>query len=175
MDNYLKNKVIWVDEDDKVLGEIERGEAHDKELLHRVAAIYLERKNGDILIQERKSGRLDHSSAGHVDPGEAYEAAASREFQEELGICGKSLKEIAHFTSDEFHPKHKHHVRHKYKLYLCEGDKFKIDPEEVKSAFWGNPLEIYKDMQNDPTHEKYTGGFYDSLKYYLKYKGLAAE
>ncbi len=170
--DYLRQKVAWVDEQDNVLGEVLRGEAHDKELLHRVVAVYLTRGNGDILIQERKSGRLDHSCAGHVDPGEPYDAAAAREFSEELGISGKPLKEIAYYTSDELHPRHNHHVRHKYKLYACEGDAFKIDSSEIKGAHWAEPLAVYKDMQHDATHEKYTGGFHDSLGRYLKYKKL---
>lgn len=170
--NHLRQKVVWVDERDNVLGEIERGEAHDKELLHRVVAVYLTRPNGDILVQERKSGRLDHSCAGHVDPGEPYDVAAAREFREELSIAGKPLLEIAYYTSDEFHPRHKHHVRHKYKLYLCDGEEFKIDPEEVKRAFWDDPMKIYADMENDPEHNKYTGGFHDSLPRYLEYKKM---
>lgn len=74
------SNVIWVDENDAVLGEVDREKAHKEGLLHRVAAIYLVNDRGEILVNERaKDGYLDHSSAGHVDVGESYLEAAKRE------------------------------------------------------------------------------------------------
>lgn len=167
------DNVEWVDEDDTILGIIPRAKAHKEGLLHRIAVIYLTRDNGDILVQERISGRFDHSSAGHVDPGEDYLTAAKRELCEELGVCNVELKEIGASIADEVEPEAgRNRIRHKYKLYEYHGEPGKLQEDEVKSVFWSNPLDIYQAMQDDPNNEKYCGGFKDSLKCFLKVKRL---
>jgi isopentenyldiphosphate isomerase len=78
------DEVIWVDEQDNILGSVTLDKAHLDGLLHRIAVVYLTNDLGQILIQERDDGRLDHSAAGHVDIGESYLEAAKRELAEEL-------------------------------------------------------------------------------------------
>ena len=165
--------VAWVDEKDNILGEISREKAHREGLLHRIAVTYLVRDNGDILIQERISGRLDHSSAGHVDPGEDYLKTAKRELCEELGVCGVELKEIGESIADEIEPEANwYRIRHKYKLYEYNGEPKLLSKDEVKSVYWAKPLEIYEAMKKDPQNKRYCGGFKDSLKHFLKIKNL---
>lgn len=167
------NNVIWVDEKDNILGKISREKAHKEGILHRIAVIYLTRDSGDILIQRRMSGRLDHSSAGHVDPGESYLEAAKRELCEELGVCGVKLKEIGESVSDEIEPEAGHNrVRHKYKIYGYRGEPKDLKKDEVKSVYWANPLEVYEDMKSDFGNEKYCGGFKDSLRCFLEARKL---
>ena len=111
------DKVIWVDENDQELGVIPVEKAHREGLLERVVVIYVTREDGQILVQERTDdGRFDHSSAGHVDPGEDYFQAAKRELKEELGIeCG--LVELGKTLSDESVPGEKpHRLRHLFKI-----------------------------------------------------------
>jgi len=70
--------VEHVDEHDHVLGIIERGEAVRKSLPHRIAATICRDREGRILVLRRVGGA--------VDVGESYEAAATRELTEELGV-----------------------------------------------------------------------------------------
>lgn len=167
----MEDNVIWVDEKDNMLGEIPRDKAHKDGLLHRIAVVYVTKPDGKILVQERMSDHLDHSSAGHVDPGENYLDAAKRELCEELGICNVKLEEIAESISDEKHPDGRR-IRHKYKIYQLEGEPGKLCKEEVKSVFWADPLDIYDKMKFDPENKVYTGGFKDSLKTFLRIKNL---
>ena len=168
----MSDKVIWVDEKDNVLGEIPRAQAHSDGLLHRIAVVYVTSSDGKILVQERMdTGFLDHSSAGHVNPGESYLEAAKRELCEELGICNVELKEIAESVSDEKHPAGRR-IWHKYKIYEYQGEPVKLCKEEVKGVFWADPLEIYDKMKSDPGDKVYTGGFKDSLGVFLKAKKL---
>src|SRR3989338_4420810 len=96
------SNVIWVDNNDNVLGEITREKAHQEGLLHRVAVIYVVNDKNEILVNERaKDGYLDHSSAGHVDIGESYLEAAKRELEEELGISGIELQEVGSSQSQD--------------------------------------------------------------------------
>lgn len=83
-----------VDADDKVVGRASRAEIHAKGLLHRSVHIMVFNPRGDLFLQKRapakdeNPGLWDTSSAGHVDSGEDYAAAAHRELREELGIAG---------------------------------------------------------------------------------------
>lgn len=164
--------VVWVDEDDNELGVITIEKAHREGLIHRIAVIYLTRKSGKILIQERMSGRLDHSSAGHVDVGEDYLQAARRELKEELGTeC--ELVELGKTISDEIEPEaDKNRIRHIFKVFECETEPGNLARDEVKSVFWANPKTIYEEMKSDLGNKKFCGGFKASLKFFLEKKKL---
>ncbi len=153
------NQVVLVNENDEVIGTMFRDEAHEKRAPHRIAVIFVENNKGEILIQVRMSGKLDHSSAGHVDPGETYLQAAVRELKEELGIEGVNLVSIG---------KGKDNVPHFFEVFVCRSEPGVLQEEEVKSVYWAKPEDILKDMEKDP--EKFTRGFVVSLGIYLKWK-----
>lgn len=81
-----------VDEQDRTVGVVDRGEAIRRRWLHRVATTVCRDPDGRILVHRRP----DHVSrfprqynwlvGGAVGVGETYPAAASRELAEELGV-----------------------------------------------------------------------------------------
>ena len=81
-----------VDERDSVIGTATIGVCLEKGLLHRAVAVLVVRSNGEFLLQQRSRRDVWHpglwtlSSTGHVKSGEAYDEAAERELNEELGI-----------------------------------------------------------------------------------------
>ncbi len=84
---------IIVDAKDKILGYYTRYECHrSKELIHRAIGVVILNDKEEILLQKRSKGKDIHpgfytmSVSGHVNRGETYRAAASRELFEELGI-----------------------------------------------------------------------------------------
>ena len=168
--SFNTDDVIWVDEQDHELGVIPIQKAHREGLLHRIVVVYLTRKNGDILIQERISGRLDHSSAGHVDIGEDYLHAAQRELKEELGIeC--PLIELGKTVADAVEPEaDRNRIRHIFKVFECQAEPGTLAPGEVKSVFWADPKAIYEEMKSDTGNNKFCGGFKASLKFFLEKK-----
>ena len=93
--------VVLVNEKDEVIGTLSRAEAHKRGAPHRIAVVYVENSRGEVLVQVRMNGRLDHSSAGHVDPGEEYVDTAKRELREELGIDSVELRRVGHGVSEE--------------------------------------------------------------------------
>ena len=84
-----------VDEKDRVVGAAPRRQVHGNNLRHRAVHIFLFNCAGELLLQKRSQskdqhpGLWDSSAAGHVGAGEAYEASASRELGEELGVTAR--------------------------------------------------------------------------------------
>lgn len=163
----LFDQVIWVGRDDRVRGIITRGQAHHQGLLHRIAITYVRDRQGQILIQRRLSGRLDHSSAGHVDPGESYLMAARRELAEELGFKARKLTKIGQVISLEAKTK-SYHLAQIFSVTVSSSKRFYANPREVNGFFWANPDKVRRDMHYDLVHKKYTKGFKDSLRIFLK-------
>ena len=165
--------VVLVNEKDELLGEVAYEQAHKDGLCHRASVVYLVNSNGEILLQERANGgEFDHSSAGHVDPGESYLEAAKRELWEELGVKGIELKEIGQAKADEPKPHIKKYYRHQFRIFECMANPGRLEPKEVKSVLWSNPREVWQDMMQGIPSRKYCGGFKATLEVWLKAKGL---
>ena len=81
-----------VDADDRVIGSESRSVVHRRGLMHRAVHILVLNSLGQIFLQKRAQtkdrfpGAWDSSTAGHLESGENYDAAALRELNEELGI-----------------------------------------------------------------------------------------
>lgn len=88
----MSDLVDIIDENDVVIGQATREEAHSKRLLHRFIHVYVQGSDGRWLLQQRsrnkKNGpfKFDASVGGHVDAGESYLVAARREMTEEIGL-----------------------------------------------------------------------------------------
>lgn len=83
-----------VDLDDRVIGQVRRGEAHQNPaLIHRSVQILVFATDGRLLLQRRSAakdlfpGFYCASASGHVASGEDYAITAERELVEELGIA----------------------------------------------------------------------------------------
>ena len=82
-----------IDDADNVIGQVRRGDAHrNPSLLHRSVQVLLFGSDDRLLLQHRSEskdlfpGYYSASASGHVDSGEDYMTAASRETREELGV-----------------------------------------------------------------------------------------
>lgn len=160
-------KFDLVDENDNVIGTIDKPTAHTNRQLHRVAAVYVFNENGELYVQVHKisGGKFDHSVGGHVSKGENYTVAAKREAKEELGIS-QSLTYLATFYSDEGT------YLHMFGLFECiaeAGWKF-IPNDEVEEIIPMKIEDIRTMMKDSP--EKFTGGFINTMKEYVRIKGL---
>ena len=97
------------------------------------------RSNGGFLLQQRSlkdrwhAGLWTISSTGHVKAGEGYEAAASRELKEELGMEGR-LEFVRKYMMPPFIDREL--TEHEWvSLYLCRTDApCVIDPVEVEGV-----------------------------------------
>ena len=97
-----------VDENDNVVGTIERLEAHKQDRLNEIRAVWLFVVNskGQLWIPRRAHdkplfpGCLDGSVTGHVSSGESYDEAIVRETLEELNIdlTKTNYRKLAHMN-----------------------------------------------------------------------------
>lgn len=132
-----------VDEQDRVVGRASRQEAHARGLLHRAVHILVKGSDGRIFLQKRSllkdtaKGLWDSSCSGHVDSGEDYDTAATRELQEELGLSGAHPRrllriEACQATGWEF-----------VWVYALRSDgPFVLPPEEIECGAWMTPEQI---------------------------------
>jgi 16S rRNA (adenine1518-N6/adenine1519-N6)-dimethyltransferase len=90
--NSAEERFAVVDAADRVIGDATRAKVHGDNLLHRAVHILLFNDADELFLQKRSRlkdrhpGVWDSSTAGHVDAGEDYDAAAARELREELGV-----------------------------------------------------------------------------------------
>ncbi|MFD7879936.1 NUDIX hydrolase [Streptomyces sp. NPDC059766] len=85
-----------VDENDRVVGQSPRGEAYAQGLRHRCVFVQARDAAGRLFVHRRTPTKLvfpsfyDMFVGGVVGAGEAYDDAALREAEEELGVSGLS-------------------------------------------------------------------------------------
>ena len=158
-----------VDRQDNVIGTTDKKTAHALGQLHRVAAVFVFNKEGDLYVQKHKSdGKFDHSVGGHVSKGETYAIGAAREAKEELGIV-QPLSEITTSVYADEWP----YMQHMFGIYECTtADDWKFIPnEEVNIIFPMSVIAIREAMRSDP--EQYTNGFKITMAEYARIKGLS--
>jgi len=90
-----------VDKEDNIIGQAPKDEAYAKKLPHRIVHILIFNDQGKMVLQKRAAVSFcpHHWSTavgGHVQSGEKYEAAALREYEEELG----TKSELKFFSKD---------------------------------------------------------------------------
>lgn len=96
-------QVILVNERDEPIGSMDKIEVHRKALLHRAFSIFIFNKKGEMLLQQRSSGKYHsgglwtNACCSHPYPGEDNLMAASRRLREEMGFT-TSLNKIFDFT-----------------------------------------------------------------------------
>jgi len=132
-----------IDVDSRVIGLRQRREFHGNPALrHRAVHVVVKNHDGHVFLQKRsmrkriQPGKWDTSVGGHVDPGESWEQAATREGREELGVTGEldCLHDYVWQTAVETE-----HVR-TYQM-IHEGP-FVLHPEEIDEGRFFAPEEL---------------------------------
>jgi isopentenyldiphosphate isomerase len=91
-----------VDEEGRVVATVARAEMRAGRLRHRCVFVVVRRSDGRVLVHQRSATKdlwpsaWDLAVGGVVTAGEDWDAAASRELAEEVGIEGVTL----HFVRD---------------------------------------------------------------------------
>lgn len=154
--------VILVNENDEVIGTMEKLEAHEKGLLHRAFSIFVFNSNNELLIHQRAFGKYHseglwtNTCCSHPSPGETVLDAAHRRLQEEMGFdC--EMHSAFHFV---YHAKLdnnliEHELDH---VVIGHSDQNPIlNPEEAIDFKWIRITELFKDITLNP--QQYTFWF----------------
>ena len=126
-----------VDKEDRVIGQASRKLVHEKGLIHRSVHVLVFNSENQLFLQKRSlekdenPGLWDSSASGHVESGESYDASASRELYEELGIKGKINFWIKLSVSEKTLCEH-------VSVYKCiSNEEITLDQSEIiEGSFW---------------------------------------
>ncbi|WP_341522503.1 NUDIX hydrolase [Pseudomonas sp. G.S.17] len=100
-------QIAWVDEQDNLLGSIQRAELRERGLIGRGTYILVFNSAGDLCVHQRTlskaiyPGYWDVAAGGMVQADESYAESAARELAEELGVSGVTLRGHERFFFDQ--------------------------------------------------------------------------
>ena len=90
-------KVILVDEQDNVVGAMDKMEAHRKGILHRAFSILIFNSKGEVLLQKRSKekyhsgGLWTNACCSHPSPEEPIEEATRKRLKKGIENLAKDL------------------------------------------------------------------------------------
>ncbi len=91
--SFEDEDLILVDEDDTIIGHLDKGACHDGDgVLHRAFSIFIFSETGELLIQQRSPekrlwpGFWSNSCCSHPRRGEKMDTALERRLHDELGM-----------------------------------------------------------------------------------------
>lgn len=151
----MEEQVVLVDQDDNVLGLMEKIEAHKNGLLHRAFSVFLFNSRGEMLLQKRAAGKYHsplqwtNAVCSHPKNGESYSDGAKRRLKEELGIEAE-FSEKFHFIykADVGQNLWEHELDH---VFFGNFDgEFNLNPKEVAEVRFVSMENLEKDMAENP-------------------------
>lgn len=152
-----------VNEHDKPLRGGTMDEVQLQGLWHRVAGVMVEdTQKNKYLLQKiapnpyYSGGKWNISATGHVDNGESYLEAATRELCEEMGVKGLSLVKFDYYVSSKtsFRAGHDRTYNRFYTIFTAEADPslVVVEPnrDEVEDVHWASRRELLDMYDNNP-------------------------
>lgn len=148
-------EVVLVDEQDQPLGRMEKLAAHQEGVLHRAFSIFIFNKKGEILLQQRATGKYHSGSlwtnacCGHPLPGEETIGAAKRRLEEELGFKTgiEKIFDLVYKAGFE-NGLTEHEFDHVF-AGIYDG-AVNADPSEVMAISWQDMSEVSRSLGSGP-------------------------
>lgn len=143
-----------VNERDEVVSRALRREVHANGWWHRAVHVLVFDGTGRIFLQKRSMmkdlspGLWDSSCSGHVDSGEDYDTAATRELGEELGLS----RDIARHRERWFRlePCVATGWEFVWVYRLNYSGRFVLHPEEIERGEWFSAQDVTRAIADRP-------------------------
>lgn len=170
----MQQQVILVDDNDSVVGQMEKLAAHQQGKLHRAFSVFIFRKKQgqtQCLLQQRQvqkyhsGGLWTNACCSHPKPGETVIEAAERRLQEELGFT-TDLQVLDSFI---YRAALGDLVEHEFDYVLegqFSGELNRVNPEEVSGHRWLTVSELQQELHAHP--ERFTAWFQQALQVVLE-------
>jgi isopentenyl-diphosphate delta-isomerase len=157
-----EEKVILVDEQDRVLGTMPKLEAHEKAVLHRAFSVFILNDKGELLLQQRahdkyhSPGLWTNSCCSHQREGESSLDAGKRRLKEEMGMTAELTELFTFIYKAPFdNGLTEHELDHVLLGYSNATPN--INPEEVADYTWETLAAVQKGLEAYP--DRYTAWF----------------
>ena len=155
-------KVVLVNPQDEVLGQMEKMQAHENGLLHRAFSVFLFNEKGEMLLQKRAEEKYHspnqwtNACCSHPRLNESYLVAAKRRIKEELGIdCELTEKFDFIYKADVGEGLWEHELD-----YVFTGNfdgEFDLNPDEVSEIRYVSIADLQQEIAKNP--DKFTEWF----------------
>lgn len=153
----VKEFVVLVDDQDNVLGTMEKMDAHKQGCLHRAISVLLFDRDHRMLLQKRASTKYhwpniwSNAVCSHPRKNETYEAAARRRLPEELGITADLDWQFSFIykATDQATALHEHELDHVF-FGQIEETPSNVNPEEVGAVKWIEREALEHDVASNP-------------------------
>jgi len=158
----MEDHVLLVDENDQVVGTMEKLEAHQKGLLHRAFSILLFNSKGELLLQKRarnkyhSGGLWTNTCCSHPLPNETMESATRRKLMQEMGIDLQPKFAYKFIYRSELDTELTEHECDYVFIGTYDGEP-SINIDEVEDWKYANLNRIREDAKSHP--ERYTSWF----------------
>lgn len=147
--------VILVDEEDNMIGTMEKMAAHRSAMLHRAISVFIFNSKGNMLLQKRaghkyhSGGKWSNACCSHPRAGERSVDAAVRRLQEEMGIqCGLVHAFSFTYCATLDNGLYEHEYDH---VYIGSTDIVPLpNDQEVEGFIYLSPEEVERDMFRNP-------------------------
>ncbi len=157
-----EEKVILVDEQDRVLGTMPKLEAHEKAVLHRAFSVFILNDKGELLLQQRahdkyhSPGLWTNSCCSHQREGESSLDAGKRRLKGEMGMTAELTELFTFIYKAPFdNGLTEHELDHVLLGYSNATPN--INPEEVADYTWETLAAVQKGLEAHP--DRYTAWF----------------
>jgi len=148
----MKNKIIVVDENDRVVGIKDRKNLAKRDI-YRVSALWLTNSHGQVLLAKRAKTKLHDplkwgpAVAGTVENGETYYSNIIKEIDEEIGVSNVTLTKGPKIRRSG---KYNHFTQWFFLCFDKDIDEFQIQKDEVEEIKWFPINQLKKKMNDNP-------------------------
>jgi len=151
----MEDSVILVDEQDRVLGEMPKLEAHEKGVLHRAFSVFIFNDKGETMLQRRADskyhspGLWSNTCCSHPRMGETNIQAGERRLLEEMGFTVPLKESFSFIYKAKFGNGLTEHELDYVLLGKYNGQP-KLNSEEVSEWKWATLEGLSDEIKQSP-------------------------